>query len=237
MSCYLSKTNSVVDAISTRSCYTKKSERAFDFFCQIFARFFLDVFMFHRRYSFRRPQNSAPYNSLICQTVQNAPFPWDAVKHISSYCMHLRQVSKVTNPISDFAFLSTAKSGKSRIKTPFLDQPRPQGGFPWLWGCKANKKRPGNEVVFGFAERNTPIILNFANTFGKLSVARIRRCFENKMTFLFSFWSLIWTFLFQLLKIAHIYNENGSQRRVRAPTVAYGKSRSQRCNDSAIVLH
>ena len=28
--------------------------------------------MFHRRYSNRRPQNSAPYNCIICQTVENA---------------------------------------------------------------------------------------------------------------------------------------------------------------------
>ena len=33
--------------------------------------------------------------------------------------MRVRKVTKVTNPISDFTFLSTAKSGKSRIKNPF----------------------------------------------------------------------------------------------------------------------
>ena len=32
--------------------------------------------------------------------------------------MHIARVTKVTNPISDFTFLSTAKSGKSRIKNP-----------------------------------------------------------------------------------------------------------------------
>ena len=37
--------------------------------------------------------------------------------HIA-YC---NKVTKVTNPISDFTFLSTAKSGKSRINNPFLD--------------------------------------------------------------------------------------------------------------------
>ena len=40
--------------------------------------------------------------------------------HIA-YC---NKVTKVTNPISDFTFLSTAKSGKSRIKNPFLDSPK-----------------------------------------------------------------------------------------------------------------
>ena len=39
-------------------------------------------------------------------------------------CTRWRKVTKVTNPISDFTFLSTAKSGKSRIKNPFLDAPK-----------------------------------------------------------------------------------------------------------------
>ena len=39
-------------------------------------------------------------------------------------CTRWRKVTKVTNPISDFTFLSTAKSGKSRIKNPFLDSPK-----------------------------------------------------------------------------------------------------------------
>ena len=38
-----------------------------------------------------------------------------------AYCTHLRKVTKVTNPISDFTFLSTSKSGKARIKNLFLD--------------------------------------------------------------------------------------------------------------------
>ena len=38
-----------------------------------------------------------------------------------AYCTRLRKVARVTNPISDFTFLSTAKSGKSRIRNPFLD--------------------------------------------------------------------------------------------------------------------
>ena len=37
---------------------------------------------------------------------------------------------KIANPISDFTFLSTAKSGKSRIKNPFLDSPK--GKHPYM---------------------------------------------------------------------------------------------------------
>ena len=41
-----------------------------------------------------------------------------------AYCTRWRKVTKVTNPNSDFTFLSTAKSGKSKIKNPFLDSPK-----------------------------------------------------------------------------------------------------------------
>ena len=41
-----------------------------------------------------------------------------------AYCTRLRKVTKVTNPILDFTFLSTTTSGKSRIKNPFLDSPK-----------------------------------------------------------------------------------------------------------------
>ena len=37
---------------------------------------------------------------------------------------------KVTNPISDFTFLSIAKSSKSAIKNPFLDSPK--GKHPYM---------------------------------------------------------------------------------------------------------
>ena len=47
-----------------------------------------------------------------------------------AYCTRWRKVTKVTNPISDFTFLSTAKSGKSRIQNPFLDSPK--GTHPYL---------------------------------------------------------------------------------------------------------
>ena len=70
--------------------------------------------MLRRRYLNCRPQNSTrPYNRIICQTV--------FLRGCHAYCMRLRKVTKVTNPISDFAFLLTTKSGKSRIKNPFLD--------------------------------------------------------------------------------------------------------------------
>ena len=84
-------------------------------------RFFLCLFyMFHRRYSNCRPLNSARYNRIICQTVENTSF----LGGCRAYCTRWRKVTKVTNPISDFTFLSTAKSGKSMIKNPFLDSPK-----------------------------------------------------------------------------------------------------------------
>ena len=47
-----------------------------------------------------------------------------------AYCTRWPKVTKVTNPISDFTFLSTAKSRKSRIQNPFLDSPK--GTHPYL---------------------------------------------------------------------------------------------------------
>ena len=38
--------------------------------------------------------------------------------------LRLRKIAKVTNLILDFTFLSTTKSDKSRIKSPFLDSPK-----------------------------------------------------------------------------------------------------------------
>ena len=43
--------------------------------------------MLHRHYSNCRPQNSAPYNRIICQTVE--------IKHVISFA-----ATKITNPIS-----------------------------------------------------------------------------------------------------------------------------------------
>ena len=77
----------------------------------------------------KRPRQNSRSDSCLSSSAKRAI----SLRRCHAYCIHLRKVSKVTNPISDFAFLSTAKSGKSRIKNPFLDQPRPQGAFPWLW--------------------------------------------------------------------------------------------------------
>ena len=78
--CYLS-TNSLVDAIGTRSCYIKNRATKLDQTePTTFSKFstltlsFLDLFMPHRRYSNCRPQNSARYNHIICQTVENMSF-------------------------------------------------------------------------------------------------------------------------------------------------------------------
>ena len=126
--CYLS-TNALVDAIGTWSCYIKNratkldqtEPTTFSKFSTL-TRSFLDLFMLHRRYLNCRPQNSACYNRIICQTVENM-----SLRHFlrgsgcHAYCTHLRKVTKVTNPISDFMFLLTAKSGKSPIRNLFLD--------------------------------------------------------------------------------------------------------------------
>ena len=74
--------------------------------------------MFHRRYSNCRPQNSARYNRIICQTVENV----SSLERLSCVLgTRLQKVTKVTNPISDFTFLSTTKSSKSQIRGRFLD--------------------------------------------------------------------------------------------------------------------
>ena len=70
-----------MDAIGTRSCYIKNratkldqtEPTTFSKFSTL-TRSFLDLFMFHRRYSNCRPQNSARYNRIICQTVENMSF-------------------------------------------------------------------------------------------------------------------------------------------------------------------
>ena len=102
MNCYLSA-NSLVDVIGTLSCYIKESvlrNRADNGFRQFstLTRFFFDLFMLHRHYSNCRPQNSAPYNRIICQTVQiKHVISFEAVIHIVRF---LRKVTKITNPIS-----------------------------------------------------------------------------------------------------------------------------------------
>ena len=65
---------------------------------------------------------------LLLRTAPHYLNAWDRLRHFlrgcRAYCTRWRKVTKVTNPISDFTFLSTAKSGKSRIKNPFLDSPK-----------------------------------------------------------------------------------------------------------------
>ena len=78
---YHLSTNSLVDAIGTWSCYIKNratkldqtEPTTFSKFSTL-TRSFLDLFMFHRRYSNCRPQNSLRYNRIICQTVENMSF-------------------------------------------------------------------------------------------------------------------------------------------------------------------
>ena len=101
--------------------------------------------MFHRRYSNCRPLNSARYNRIICQTVENTSF----FGGCRAYCTLWRKVTKVTNPISDFTFLSTAKSGKSRIKNPFLDSPKGTHPKSLLTSCLLILDLPPYILCFG----------------------------------------------------------------------------------------
>ena len=128
MNCHLSSTNSLVDAIGNPSCYRKKiwatkldqtKPTTFRYLSTLM-RFFLDLFMFHRRYSNCGPQNSARCNRIICQTVEKTSF----LERLPCELHAFAKGYQVTNPISDFTFLSTAKSSKSRIKNPFLDSPK-----------------------------------------------------------------------------------------------------------------
>ena len=88
--CYLS-TNSLVDAIGTRSSYIKNRATKLDQTePTTLSKFstlklsFLDLFMPHRRYSNCRPQNSARYNRIIKHVIS-----WEAVMHIARVCERL----------------------------------------------------------------------------------------------------------------------------------------------------
>ena len=90
--CYLS-TNSLVDAIGTRSCYIKNRATKLDQTePTTFSKFstltlsFLDLFMPHRRYSNCRPQNSARYNRIIKHGIS---LEAQAVMHIARVCERL----------------------------------------------------------------------------------------------------------------------------------------------------
>ena len=128
MNCHLS-TNLLVDAIGNPSCYIKKKKNPsyqtgsnwtdnlrFRYLSTLM-RFFHDLFMFHRRYSNCRPQNSARCNRIICQTVEKTSF----LERLPCKLHAFAKGYQVTIPISGFTFLSTAKSSNSRIKNPFMD--------------------------------------------------------------------------------------------------------------------
>ena len=83
-------------------------------------------YMSHRRYSNCRPLSSARYNRIICQTVENTSF----LERLSCILHALAKGYQGYKSNSDFTFLSTAKSGKSRIQNPFLDWPK--GTHPYL---------------------------------------------------------------------------------------------------------
>ena len=49
--------------------------------------------MFHRRYSNCRPQNSAPYKRIICQTVEiKHVISFEGVIHIVRFCERLQRL-------------------------------------------------------------------------------------------------------------------------------------------------
>ena len=66
--------------------------------------------MFHRRYSNCRPQNSAPYNRIIFQTVENTSF--------------LLRLSYILYAFANGYQGYESNFGKSRIKNPFLESPK-----------------------------------------------------------------------------------------------------------------
>ena len=125
MNCHLSSKNSLVDAIGNPSCYRKKiwatkqdqTEPTTFRYLSTLMRFFLDLFLFHRRHSNWGPQNSARCNRIICQTVEKTSF----LERLPCKLHAFAKGYQVTNPISYSTFLSTANSSKSRIKNPFLD--------------------------------------------------------------------------------------------------------------------
>ena len=51
------------------------------------------LYMFHRRYSNCQPQNSARYNRIICQRVENTSF----LRRCHANCTRLPKVAEVTN--------------------------------------------------------------------------------------------------------------------------------------------
>ena len=73
--------------------------------------------------------------------------------HTAGVCERLQ-----VNPISDFMFLSTAKSGKSRIKNPFLDSPKGTHPYNYILNKQYHvklllKKYHLNDHTIGFIHR------------------------------------------------------------------------------------
>ena len=105
----------------------------------------------HRRYSFRRLQNSAPYNRLICQTVQNEPFPWDAVMHIACICERLARLQIQFRISRSFPPRNPANLG-SKIRFWINLVPRALfpgfGGGAVEWPLQSQEKAPWGRGCF-----------------------------------------------------------------------------------------
>ena len=77
--------------------------------------FFRDLFMFHRPYSNCRPQNSARYNRMICQTVENTSV-LERLSCILHACARGYHGYTVTNPIrSSFRRRNPANLGSKSV--------------------------------------------------------------------------------------------------------------------------
>ena len=109
-------------------------------------RFFLCLFyMFHRRYSNCRPLYSARYNRIICQRVENTSF----FERLSCILHALAKGYQGYKSNFGFHVLSTAKSGKSRIKNPFLDSPKGTHPKSLLTSCLLILDLPPYILCFG----------------------------------------------------------------------------------------
>ena len=109
-------------------------------------RFFLGLFyMFHRPYSNSRPLNSARYNRIICQRVENTSL----FERLSLILHALAKGHQGYKSNFGFHVLSTAKSGKSRIKNPFLDSPKGTHPKSLLTSCLLILDLPPYILCFG----------------------------------------------------------------------------------------
>ena len=103
-------------------------------------RFFLCLFyIFHRRYSNCRPLNSAQYNRIICQTVENVIF-WEDVVHTARFGERLPRLQiqfrisrsfrprNLANLGSKIRFWIRRKEHTLRLRSPGFIKP---SGFFW----------------------------------------------------------------------------------------------------------